>query len=98
MVCDLLGVPAEAHADVRRMSAGIARGLDPDALLSPAELAERTTAVHDFAAFFGELVAERRARPREDLITALAQVETDGDVLSPQEMLGTLLILVVAGH
>ncbi|GAA1324689.1 cytochrome P450 [Pseudonocardia xinjiangensis] len=98
MVCDLLGVPADAHADVRRMSAGIARGLDPDALLSPEELAARTTAVHDFATFFGELVAQRRAHPREDLITALAQVEADGDVLSPQEMLGTLLILVVAGH
>jgi hypothetical protein len=98
MVCDLLGVPADAHPDVRRMSAGIARGLDPDALLSPAELADRTTAVHDFAAFFGDLVAQRRAHPQEDLITALAQVEADGDVLSPQEMLGTLLILVVAGH
>jgi cytochrome P450 len=98
MVCDLLGVPPEAHADVRRMSAGIARGLDPDVLLSPAELDDRTTAVHDFAAFFGDLVAQRRAAPRDDLITALAQVEADGDVLSPQEMLGTLLILVVAGH
>jgi cytochrome P450 len=98
MVCELLGVPREAHADVRRMSAGIARGLDPDALLSAAELGDRTQAVHDFAAFFGDLVAQRREHPRDDLITALAQVEADGDVLSTQEMLGTLLILVVAGH
>ncbi len=98
MVCDLLGVPADAHADVRRMSAGIARGLDPDALLSPAELGDRTQAVHDFTAFFGDLVAQRRAQPRDDLVTALAQVEADGDTLSPHEMLGTLLILLVAGH
>jgi len=98
MVCDLLGVPPEAHADVRRMSAGIARGLDPDALLSPAELGDRTQAVHDFTAFFGDLVAQRRTRPRDDLITALAEVEADGDTLTPHEMLGTLLILVVAGH
>ena len=98
MVCELLGVPESAHADVRRMSMGIARGLDLDALLSPEELAARTTAVHDFAAFFGELITQRRAHPRDDLITALAQVEAGGDVLSEQELLGTLLILVVAGH
>ncbi|MFC4943053.1 cytochrome P450 [Pseudonocardia sp. GCM10023141] len=98
MVCDLLGVPAAAHADVRRMSAGIARGLDLDALLSPDELAARTTAVHDFTAFFGDLVAQRRADPRDDLITALARAGADGETMSPQELLGTLLILVVAGH
>ena len=111
MVCDLLGVPPEAHAEVRRMSAGIARGLDPDALLTADELAARTRAVHEFTAFFGDLVAQRRrtlsrggagrqsrAQPRDDLITALAQVADGGDSLSPHEMLGTLLILVVAGH
>jgi cytochrome P450 len=98
MVCDLLGVPPADHAEVRRMSAAIARGLDPDALLSAAELGDRTRAVHDFAAFFGDLVARRRAHPRDDLVSALAQVEADGDVLSPHEMLGTLLILLVAGH
>ncbi|MBW0118075.1 cytochrome P450 [Pseudonocardia abyssalis] len=98
MVCDLLGVPAGAHADVRRMSAGIARGLDPDALLTPAELDARTRAVQDFAALFTELIGRRRAHPRQDLITALAQVEADRDTLSEHELLGTLLILVVAGH
>ncbi len=98
MICDLLGVPPEAHAAVRRMSAGIARGLDPDALLSCDELAARTQAVHDFTDFFGGLAAQRRAHPRDDLITALAQVTDGGDSLTPHEMLGTLLILLVAGH
>ena len=54
--------------------------------------------MHDFTTFFGDLVAQRRAHPRDDLITALAQVEADGDALSSHEMLGTLLILLVAGH
>ncbi|KPM53945.1 cytochrome P450 [Frankia sp. R43] len=98
MICELLGVPASEHAAVRRMSAGIARGLDPDDLLSPAELAERTAAVGEFREFFGALVADRRADPRDDLISALAQVHAEGDRLTTTEMLGTLLILVVAGH
>ncbi|WP_374404198.1 cytochrome P450 [Frankia sp. Cj3] len=100
MVCELLGVPASEHAAIRRMSAGIARGLDPDALMSPDELANRTAAVGEFLDFFGALVADRRARPRQDLISALAQVEAEDedDRLTAAEMLGTLLVLVVAGH
>jgi cytochrome P450 len=98
MICRLMGVPPEAEDEVRRMSAGIARGLDPDVLLRPEELAARTTAVHDFTAFFGELAARRRAEPHDDLVTALVRAEQDGDRLGPMELLGTLLILVVAGH
>jgi cytochrome P450 len=98
MICRLMGVPPEAEDEVRRMSAGIARGLDPDVLLRPEELAARTTAVHDFTAFFGDLAARRRAEPHDDLVTALVRAEQDGDRLGPVELLGTLLILVVAGH
>ncbi|MEV0621406.1 cytochrome P450 [Nonomuraea sp. NPDC050404] len=98
LVCELLGVPAEEHEAVRQMSGAIARGLDPDLLLSPAELDARTRAVHEFNAFFGDLADRRRAEPRDDLITALVQAEAAGVRMTPVELLGTLLILVVAGH
>ncbi|WP_069164053.1 cytochrome P450 [Nocardia altamirensis] len=98
MVCELLGVPAEEHEHVREISTSIARGLDPDVLLSPDELAARTAAVYAFLDFFGELVEQRRADPRADLITALVQADDAGAKLTSNELLGTLLILVVAGH
>ncbi|MCU1648763.1 MAG: cytochrome [Nocardia sp.] len=98
LICELLGVPVEAHEQVRFMSAGIARGLDPDVLLSPEELAARTAAVHEFTEFFGDLVEQRRRTPRPDLITALVQAEEAGVRLTHTELIGTLLILVVAGH
>jgi cytochrome P450 len=98
MVCELLGVPTGEHAAVRRMSAVIARGLDPDILMSQEELASRSAAVLEFLDFFGGLVEERRLRPRNDLITRLAMADLEGDRLTRTEMLGTLLILVVAGH
>jgi cytochrome P450 len=98
MVCELLGVPAGEHAAVRRMSAAIARGLDPDILMSAGELAARSAAVGEFLDFFGSLVEQRRRRPADDLVTALAQADADGDRLTRTELLGTLLILVVAGH
>ncbi|MET9027847.1 cytochrome P450 [Nocardia sp. NPDC004168] len=98
MVCELLGVPPEAHEHVREISAGIARGLDPDVLLSKQELDARTAAVHAFLEFFGDLVEQRRRTPRADLITALVQADDAGARLTRTELLGTLLILVVAGH
>ncbi|MGW5376550.1 cytochrome P450 [Nocardia sp. NPDC003999] len=98
MVCELLGVPPEAHEHVREISAGIARGLDPDVLLSKPELDARTAAVHAFLEFFGDLVEQRRRTPRADLITALVQADDAGARLTRTELLGTLLILVVAGH
>ncbi|MBF6220065.1 cytochrome P450 [Nocardia abscessus] len=98
MVCELLGVPAEAHEHVREISTSIARGLDPDVLLSKQELDARTHAVRAFLEFFGDLVEQRRRVPRADLITALVQADDAGARLTRTELLGTLLILVVAGH
>ncbi|MFF0457808.1 cytochrome P450 [Nocardia africana] len=98
LICELLGVPADAHGHVRVMSASIARGLDPDALLTAAEKNARTAAVHEFDEFFGDLVEQRRRFPGADLITALVHAEDSGVRLSRTELIGTLLILVVAGH
>ncbi|MBL7500521.1 cytochrome P450 [Frankia sp. CNm7] len=98
MIAELIGVPPEDHASVRAMSAGIARGLDPDTLLTPKELQARVDGAAHFRDYFEKLVAERRARPKDDLVTALAQVEAEGDRLSTGEMIATLTVLLVAGH
>jgi cytochrome P450 len=98
MITDMLGVPAEAHDLVLSMSHGIARGLDPDIMLSPEELANRSTSSLAFKDYFGGLVAERRKNPKDDLISDLAAVEAEGDRLTADEMLSTLVVLVVAGH
>ena len=98
MITDMLGVPAEAHDLVRSMSQGISRGLDPDLLLSPQELDNRRTSSIAFKDYFGELVLERRKNPKDDLISDLARVEAEGERLTTDEMLSTLVVLVVAGH
>ncbi|MEU5695119.1 cytochrome P450 [Actinosynnema sp. NPDC020468] len=98
LVCELLGVPAADHELIREISGAIARGLDPDALLSQEEKDARTEAVHRFTEYFGALTARRRTEPRDDLVSALAQVHASGDRLTDTELIGTLLILVVAGH
>ncbi|SNQ51485.1 Cytochrome P450 [Frankia canadensis] len=98
MIAEMIGVPREDHDSVRAMSAGIARGLDPDTLLTDEELQSRYDGAAHFRDYFERLVAERRAHPKDDLITALAQVEAEGDRLTTGEMIATLTVLLVAGH
>ncbi|ADP80658.1 cytochrome P450 [Pseudofrankia inefficax] len=98
MIAELIGVPPEDLPFVRANSAGVARGLDPDTLLTAEELKARADGAQNFRDYFEKMVAERRARPKDDLITALAQVEAGGDRLTTGEMIATLTVLLIAGH
>ena len=51
-------------------------------------------ALHDY---FLEQVAERRARPRDDLITELVQTEVDGERLTDDDIFAFLILLLPAG-
>src|SRR5207253_531931 len=44
------------------------------------------------------MLAERRARPTDDLTTALLTAEVDGDRLDDDEIIGFLFLMVVAGN
>ena len=50
------------------------------------------------ATYFRELIAARRRQPADDLLSALVTVEDQGDSLSEDELLATLILLLVAGH
>ncbi|PPK64919.1 cytochrome P450 [Actinokineospora auranticolor] len=98
VVCELMGIPAQAHPDVQRWAQDLARGFDPDPLMTPEAHAARSAAARDFMAYLRGLVDERKSDPRDDLLTALSQVEDRGDVLTELELLSTCLTTVVAGH
>jgi cytochrome P450 len=54
-------------------------------------------ALHALDAYFGDRVAERRARPRDDLISELIETEFDGHRLSDTEIFSFLRLLLPAG-
>lgn len=54
-----------------------------------------STEFHDF---FGEMLADRRQNPREDLVSDVATAEVDGELLSEPEMLSMLSQFLVAGN
>jgi cytochrome P450 len=65
----------------------------------PAAVARTAVAAAEaFAAYLRDLAAERRARPRDDLVTALTRVVDEGDRLSEDELVGTCALLLNAGH
>jgi cytochrome P450 PksS len=48
--------------------------------------------------FLRRLVAERRARPRDDLVSRLVGAGEDGDRLSENELLAMVALLLIAGY
>jgi cytochrome P450 len=98
IIGDMLGVPAADQDRFHGWSAALARGLDPDFLLTEEVHRARLDAVAAFADYFFALLAERRAHPRDDLLSRLATVEDRGDVLTEGELLSTAILLLVAGH
>lgn len=60
------------------------------------EQAERAT--QGFIEYFKHTIAQRHLEPRQDLITALAKAQEEGDKLNDEEILATCIHLLTAGH
>jgi cytochrome P450 len=91
VIAEMLGVPAEDRARFKQWSDIIITGAD----LGPA--AAMSTVQELFAYFFEQLEARRRA-PRDDLVSALALAEVDGERLADDEVLMFCMTLLVAGN
>ncbi|MGI5336522.1 cytochrome P450 [Streptomyces sp. CA-181903] len=96
IICEMLGVP---HGDLglfANWSDRLTRSLD--ALMFRGDLADRDQAQREFAAYFAELIEYRRGRDGEDLLSRLIRVEEDGDRLTEDDLIHTLILLLTAGH
>jgi cytochrome P450 len=49
-------------------------------------------------AYLAEMIAHRRANPRDDLLTRLVEAEVDGQKLTHEEILGFFQLLIVGGQ
>jgi cytochrome P450 len=93
----LLGVPEEDADLLRSWELAIARGTDPEPLLSAEEITRRDEAGAGVVAYLTDLVGRRRAHPEDDLLSRLVAVEEAGEVLSAAEVIGICVLLLVAG-
>jgi cytochrome P450 len=91
-------VPPEDHATFSAWSSELAASIDPDPLLSPDQRARIQEAGNAFLEYFADLIERRRRSLRDDLLSALIEAEEGGDRLTEEELLGTALFLLIAGH
>jgi pimeloyl-[acyl-carrier protein] synthase len=95
VIAEMLGIPSEDRERFRTWSDDVVRQLG-DATLEDARCSDRARA--ELIEYFGGILEQRRAEPRDDLISALVAAEEDGRRLSRQELFGTLVLLLVAGN
>jgi cytochrome P450 len=96
VIAELLGVPETDRHLLRPWSAQICGMYELNPSRAAADAAVR--ACEEFSAYLRALAAERRARPGDDLISALAGVVDAGDTLTEDELVGTCVLLLNAGH
>ncbi|MCB0126694.1 MAG: cytochrome P450 [Caldilineaceae bacterium] len=96
VIVALLGVPAADHAKFHRWSQALVDSLD--LLSDPSREPQISAANSGFRAYFDELIAERRAHPGDDLLSALIAAEEAGDRLTANELYFNARLLLVAGY
>lgn len=90
----MLGAPAEACPHMQRWTNQMASE-DPEYSAGPETMA---AARDEVFSYFRELERERRAEPREDIVSALAHAELNGEPLRRGQLDAYYLLLMVAGN
>ena len=95
----ILGVPREEEPRILRLTNQLFGADDAD-LQRPGE--NREQAMRELGlelyALFSEIIEDRRANPRDDLASVLANGRVDGAPMGPMETFGYYLITFSAGH
>jgi hypothetical protein len=96
IIAEMLGIPESDRHLLRPWSADICTmyELDP----SPEAQRDAVRASEEFASYLRALARERRAHPGEDLISQLALIVEEGERLTEDELVGTCVLLLNAGH
>lgn len=96
VIAELIGVPAAdapllvdwSHRMVAMYRLGRTRAVEICA----------NAAARDFADYLRAVIADKRRRPADDLVSGLIAAESDGGRLDEAEMVATLVLLLNAGH
>ena len=96
MIAELLGWPEAERHRLRPWSAAIVRLYEKDA--SAQDEARAEAATREFATMLGRLADERKADPRQDLVSELAAMEAAEDGLSREQLVSSCMLLLNAGH
>ncbi|MGC4856381.1 cytochrome P450 [Micromonospora sp. DT4] len=98
VMCDWMALPDSIRARVGGWTHEVRHLLEPN-LMTGDDLARVRDVVRVFAAALDEVVAERRRRPGDDLISRMLAARTaGGDALSAEELVFLAMMCFVAGN
>jgi len=98
VMCDWMALPDELREHVGSWTHDL-RGLLEPGLLRAEELAHVSDVLDSFVEALDAVIAERRSRPRDDLISQLIATQTsNGDKLSHEELIFVCIMCFVAGN
>ncbi|MCK2239970.1 MULTISPECIES: cytochrome P450 [unclassified Crossiella] len=88
VICELLGIPEGERTQFRAWTSALMD--DRPEITLPASRA--------MEAYFRDLIPRKQAQPDNDLLTHLARTSEGEGALTAEELIGTLFLLLVAGH
>ena len=96
MICEILGVPLEDREKFTRWGRTLAIvGLDLPRTVR--EMRELEAASDELTSYIAYLLSERKINPQDDLLSVLANAESEGDKLTDREIIATASFLLIAG-
>jgi cytochrome P450 len=95
VMCEVLGVPREDHHLFAQWGDALTYVLSIQLADHREEIAQAADGVGDYV---DALVDDRRATPRDDLVTELVQANENGDRLSAGELRAMIVALLFAGY
>ena len=102
-LCEILGIPEADRPKLVGWMHHLELAFETVALRSigevdPAMLMAFMTAIQEMFDYGREILADRRANPREDLLTAIAKATLEGDELPVEYLDGSWLLIIFAGN
>lgn len=95
-ICRLLGVPVDAGPQLLAWSHAIVKMYVLDPTMDDQLAADKASV--EFAAFLRTHIQSHRQTPKDDLLSTLIAASEDGDTLSEDELISTVVVLLNAGH
>jgi cytochrome P450 len=96
VIAEMIGVDPADQKRFKAWSDVLVLSLNPFITDEDRERVRQTG--EELAAYFQAVIADRRAAPRDDLTSRLIAAQEGGDRLSDEEMIITLVLLLVAGN
>ena len=98
VIMAMLGVPAADLPRIKQMSDDMALFIG-SSRTSAAKYDAAEAATAEMAAYFLALIAQRRREPRPDMLSELVHLrDDDGSALGDDELVGSCIMLLFAGH